>query len=216
MRIIGGDQGTRRLSQPHAAQQRHAADESPTYDLRMRTDEEIGQGNGRRIFVGILLPAAPVSPIGPGGDLGGSGGNVQHHYTPTAYTVTYLLRLRVTHTDSAKLTALTAAPICDGVTVHLTHKSGRLCPAESWLAGELAEVIPCDLRSEWRGGHGAETLGPRHPGFGLRADEANQQHPPLTQLLHVKYVSGLGCRNHHASFLVGRGYRHGGIIPQVP
>src|SRR5439155_19087684 len=96
----------------------------------------------------------------------------------------------------------------------LTRKSGRWCPAASWLAGELAELIPFDLRSEWRGGHGPEAFGPGHPGFGLRLDETNQQHPPLTQLLHVIDISGMGYRNHYALFLVGSRYRHGGIIPQ--
>src|SRR2546425_3163293 len=68
--------------------------ESPTHDLRMRTDEEIRQGKGRRILAGILFPTPPVSHIGTRADLSG-GGDVQHFYTPTANTVGYLLGICV-------------------------------------------------------------------------------------------------------------------------
>src|SRR6266498_3854254 len=44
------------------------------------------------------------------------------------------------------------------------------CGAQPWGPAAKCEVISARaLRSEWRGGHGAETLAPRHPGFGLRA-----------------------------------------------
>ena len=93
------------------------------------------------------------------------------------------------------------------------RRSGRSCPAESWLTRGLPQLLPSHSQPQRSLAHGSKTrfLADTLPTLG--ALEPHQQQPALTLALNIINLARRAQRQHDAFLGVNPRGAHGGIFP---